>query len=281
MFDLEMKNTGVRYAFIDYAKIIGIWIVVLGHYTYAQNIEFVNNGVWHLMFDVTLFHMPLFFIISGMLYKPTDIHETIKKGWIQLLVPYIIMAIIGLLLESAIESFNIHIVMKEIAGIISGNDMGAYASMRFTRPIWFLYALFLVKLYMSVSERIKWGGHILIILLGIVALFMGNKLWFRVDSALAGYVFFYIGYRFKNLWVKIDRIESIRKMSIIFVCLIILYITAIYNIDYETKEGTLSLNMMRAGKYPFVFLISGIVGTIMILSIGSLLSSKFVNHKLL
>lgn len=272
-----MKKSSVRYAFIDYAKIIGIWIVVLGHYTYAQDVEFVNNGVWHLMFDVTLFHMPLFFIISGMLYKPTDIHETIKKGWTQLLVPYLIMATIGLLLEFFLGHFNIMILLKGIAGIISGNDMPR-ASMSYTRPLWFLYALFLIKMYMSINKELKCGlGGAIGALLGIVILYWGNKLWFRVDSALSGFVFFYIGYSLKDLWIRIDRISIIWKIALVFFCLIILVLTAMWNIDYETSSGALSLNMIRAGKYPFLFLISGIVGTIMILSIGSLLSTVVNN----
>ncbi len=50
---------------IDYAKVFMIYLVVLGHYTYAIGLDFKPQPVWNLMKIITLFHMPFFFVVSG------------------------------------------------------------------------------------------------------------------------------------------------------------------------------------------------------------------------
>ena len=52
-----------RFLFIDLAKTIGIYLVILGHYVWYMDIPFGNTAaVWNMAYFVTLFHMPLFFI---------------------------------------------------------------------------------------------------------------------------------------------------------------------------------------------------------------------------
>lgn len=56
-------------AWIDYARLLGILLVVFGHVLQSQSL-FTENESLHLIWNfVYLFHMPLFFIISGYLYK--------------------------------------------------------------------------------------------------------------------------------------------------------------------------------------------------------------------
>jgi len=72
----KMQN---RIDWIDWAKVIGIWIVVYGH----------TPG--HLFGQVIfLFHMPLFFIISGMLYKQRPVVHEIQRSLYSLILPYFI-----------------------------------------------------------------------------------------------------------------------------------------------------------------------------------------------
>ncbi|WP_088072895.1 acyltransferase family protein [Gottfriedia luciferensis] len=71
-----------REKWLDVAKMIGIFLVVYGHSTEGPNsITFIY---W--------FHMPLFFIISGYLFKPVNsVNELkfyIKKLTFRLLIPY-------------------------------------------------------------------------------------------------------------------------------------------------------------------------------------------------
>lgn len=79
-----------RLEYFDLAKGIGIFLVILGHITYISQ----PLRIW-----IFSFHMPLFFIISGMLiyYKREDSlnsRELIKKKAKSLLIPYFFFSIL-------------------------------------------------------------------------------------------------------------------------------------------------------------------------------------------
>ena len=79
---------------IDFVKGIGMFLVIYGHIHTGDN--FTNNWVYS-------FHMPLFFIISGMFIKERKKDENllvfIKKEEKKLLYPYVIFSLISLLLS--------------------------------------------------------------------------------------------------------------------------------------------------------------------------------------
>lgn len=75
-----MASMGERSFFIDIAKGLGIFLVVIGH----------ANVPLGLGFLVFLFHMPFFFFISGMLYSPRPVLEYWRHKTLSLMVPYFI-----------------------------------------------------------------------------------------------------------------------------------------------------------------------------------------------
>jgi fucose 4-O-acetylase-like acetyltransferase len=68
-----------RKIWIDFAKAIGIWLVILGHMPLLPNLKNI----------IYSFHMPLFFFISGFLEKNNGIKYAIYNGFQKLIVPYI------------------------------------------------------------------------------------------------------------------------------------------------------------------------------------------------
>ena len=62
MIDNTCVNAQGRLPWIDYAKTIGIWLVVLGHMKVLSGKPFIY-----------MFHMAFFFMLSGYLYKRNDI----------------------------------------------------------------------------------------------------------------------------------------------------------------------------------------------------------------
>lgn len=143
---------------LDYAKVLVIYLVVLGHFTYSFGITFEDNAVWNIMHAITLFHMPFFFIVSGMLFRQSNIKTIIKKGWTQLMIPYLLIAALSLLcVLAASKGINIKDLVKYVLGIISGYD--APKSLRLPcAAMWFCYALFFIKIIYSVTVR---GGVLL------------------------------------------------------------------------------------------------------------------------
>ena len=67
-----------RIGYLDIAKLIGLFLVCFCHIP-------VSTGEFHIW--VYSFHMPLFFLLSGMFFRPENF--SMKRTAIQLLVPFI------------------------------------------------------------------------------------------------------------------------------------------------------------------------------------------------
>ena len=116
---------------VDVARGIGIVLVVLGH-----NVLFRESahGFYEALY---LFHMPLFFFLSGVTFKQAWIGETLRKRARALLVPYFMMGAMALL--AATQSNDVGAMLSELRGILYGTGH----TIRFV-PLWFLPCLFLV-----------------------------------------------------------------------------------------------------------------------------------------
>ena len=81
-----------RIDWIDTLKGIGIVLVVIGHST--------SGTIYDLIY---LFHMPLFFIIAGMVFRPTPMAAYILRRARTLLVPYAVFLVALSLLEALLD----------------------------------------------------------------------------------------------------------------------------------------------------------------------------------
>ena len=71
---------------LDYARLIGILLVVFGHGLQSipeWNESVIIKGLWDYIY---LFHMPVFFIISGFLYKQNR-GEGLRAGGVKYSMP--------------------------------------------------------------------------------------------------------------------------------------------------------------------------------------------------
>ncbi len=89
MFKNAASDTG-RVGYFDIAKGIGIILVVIGH------IEYVPAPI---RFYIVTFHMPLFFIVSGMLMSLTDEKNRDLKGLLikklkRIMLPYLVFSVL-------------------------------------------------------------------------------------------------------------------------------------------------------------------------------------------
>ena len=70
---------GNRIVWIDWAKAFGIFLVVFGHI----KVSILTEIIYY-------FHMPFFFILSGILYKDRPFKEELRRTTKYLIVPYLI-----------------------------------------------------------------------------------------------------------------------------------------------------------------------------------------------
>ena len=82
-----MEKTKQRISWIDVTKGIAIYLVILGHSLIGLK---VNDYIF-------AFHMPLFFIASGLLFREKSIKKTIAGNFKKPLVPYYITSVCEIL----------------------------------------------------------------------------------------------------------------------------------------------------------------------------------------
>lgn len=270
----------MRPNFIDYAKAIGIYIVVFGHYVHYLGISFENSLLWNFEQNVTLFHMPLFFLISGMLYKQVLFQTCLHKIVQQLLKPYLMICMVCFAIGFVFmgiqgEFLSIKDVLKNVVGVVSGCDFYGRGIITFSSALWFVYSLMCIKLFVAyVGEKLNKSKNIyflVVILLGGGMMYIGDVFPFRIDSTCVAFIFFMVGHWGKNFFMKIQTLKKIQLIFLFLFSFICLYWIAELTIDYNNRQ-VLSINALCFGRYPFLFLFSGIIGSIFIFSLSQLLS---------
>ena len=170
------------------------------------------------------------------------------------------------------DGVNLRYIVKVAIGIFTANDF-PFGIASWSISLWFCYSLFLVRLlYAYLSER-RWGGQFIILtcLIGVVMMFLGNKLPMRLDSSLVGFIFFTIGVKGSEVLKSVIDYSLKKKLFFLLLALLVLYVSAYLNLNLQQRQG-LSINVMYFGKYPLLFLISGFSGTMVILLISTFFS---------
>ena len=155
-----------RIAYLDVAKGIGILLVMLGHNYVKASIPFMAQVIFS-------FHMPFFFLLSGMLFKPNhSLSVMFKRRFATLIRPY--LASIALL-------YFVYLFYTDtrLLTIVQRLLRSAYASGNYIEwaQLWFLPHLFLLNMFAGVLfllfyGRIKW--------LWLRLVFLGGMLWVGV-----------------------------------------------------------------------------------------------------
>lgn len=144
MADSISKTKPQRIEWIDVAKGIGVIAVVFAHastkYTYLWN-------------TATLFHIPLFYIIAGYLYKNENSKRYIQKKIKSLWVPYVVFSLGVYIFQIlcgfiSLNSSLLKLVVKTLLLINTPSILGA---------AWFISTLFYAELgYLLFRKVIDW-----------------------------------------------------------------------------------------------------------------------------
>lgn len=225
------SKTKERIDWIDYAKALGVFLVIMGH-TY-KGYSFIG---W-----IYSFHMPLFFFLSGITLKIEQISckEFLKKRVKLLLIPYILYSIVYIMLEVIKSGLNGN--MDETIKYFL-RDAFWIRGQQATIGLWFLPLLFLVEVLLMVvykgirSKNLRAASVLFITAMGFLyADKIGKALPWGLDAALVVIFFLYAGYVFKQIclssWMN-GKQKDIFKYSIIGVGL--LFANIIFN-NYNMK----------------------------------------------
>lgn len=235
-----------RIEYLDIAKGVGILLVVIGHCINSNSL--IGKWIW-------TFHMPLFFIISGMLYDSSRypyFSSFFRKKTKTLLLPLLIFSILIITLKSFIfpESFNINSLRKTLPDV-------AY---------WFIFILYLSEIiYYFINKFINntQTKSLVILSLPIISFILMKQcinLPYNISSVFICTFFYGIGNLFRyTINVKIEKSKNnYRNM---FLSLILLFIPAI-SVYFTDKTIDLRTNTIP---YPIIYNIliafTGVYGT--------------------
>lgn len=247
-----------RVSWVDYAKGIGIILVVLGHVIDGLNpgMHATTNSSLILMKTYDLiygFHMPLFFLLSGLFVeKSLNKDNFFKQKALTIVVPYFLWSlfqgITNILLSSLTNS-------KPDWSVIFLIPIFPYAQ------FWFLYALFICfAIYFLMRRVLKIKiEHILILSLLMYACtpFVGD--WFgRITEY---FIYLVIGSLVFNKWQEFNRtlVKNFWTVLILFLIANAIFLT-------DVLDGLYLLT-------PFKLMIAAI-GMCLVISVSSILGNK-------
>jgi fucose 4-O-acetylase-like acetyltransferase len=146
--DLTTASPGGRLAWIDLAKGVGIALVVIGHAcAEASSI----SALW-TRDTIYLFHMPLFFIVSGYFAKPGPILEYARQRMSALIVPYMCyLFVIGVPVALTTHQLHGRSAWLEFAMYFyGGQHLVTYMTV-----FWFVTCLFFAQIIYRAMQRIS------------------------------------------------------------------------------------------------------------------------------
>jgi len=143
-----------------------------------------------------------------------------------------------------------------------------------------VWSLFCIKIVISLyyhlitikKPMLAYGLIVLYLITAIITILKGNVFPFRIDSSSIGLLFFIIGFKGKFYLEKIHNLNIRYLLLVTGISLIILAISAYYNIDYDTLGSKPTINRCIWGNSFILLVISGISGTVLVFSLSRLLS---------
>lgn len=200
-----------------------------------------------------LYHIPLFFFVSGFFFKEKPVKDYIKGNCKQLIKPYIVVGVIislVYLLFYGFPYFKLYAI-DLLLGTSIKNDLRIYLG-----PIWFLLTLFWVRIiYNKLTRHLSPYIIITIILIltGITVLIGHHFNWLQVPymiiQAIPAMFFFSLGhiYRTSGLY-NYNKIKNSNK-------LLIISITTIIALTYFQIQGPIfNISTMTIPFFPMSFI---------------------------
>lgn len=263
-----------RVEWIDRAKGITIILVVLGHV--LNDMPNDNGGYSFLINIIYSFHMPCFFIISGLV--TTDNENTYKSRFIklakQLLLPYLFFSFLFLIKEIIINRIQ-SVAWKE-SFVNNWKDTVLVTSKSEFVSFWFLPCLFISKCLLLCLLRNTTKPPLILLCFPISFIlsyiFSDYTIPFMLDAAILSTGFLYIGVSLrKNRGLKYQNAAFMPLLSIFIICNIYSY--------FVLHQPKVSFFEMTIGN-PILLLITAITGSLTVFLISKALKKEKIIAKI-
>ena len=249
---------------VTLAKFIGLYLMILGH------MGLVRPGLSAFIYT---FHMPLFFILSGMFTSSNSDKKVVyEKIYRKLIIPFVIIAaiwcVIYILLWIKNGMFDFGHWMNNIVGtfVSPGKRFGVLETLR--GPLWFLLALAEIKI-LAIYVKKEWLWIFLSVSAIVVSILLGQfnvVLPFAFDSAIFAVPFYTAGV-FLRQYPSIWDTTKWKSFMVAIVCGLLTYVVYKFN-------GIVDINHCHWGNNILLFYIGGLLGSIGIFYFSISASSK-------
>lgn len=267
---VQNTEANKRIEWIDTARGIGILLIILGHLPDLGNIR-----TW--LFS---FHLPLFFFLSGYLFKKDIPFLTfLKKKAKTLLLPYAVLSL-GIIAYLTV----LKVYQKAFSFSYFWHLVLDYIVQRRSGTVWFLTCLFLLEiLFWFLSKYLK--KYFLLAAIAAISIagalyarFCGFILPWNLDVCFAAIPFFYLGYLLRQYPKLLQFVLSNKWKTIL-----VLVACAAINLGFcilNCKLGKIEMVDMFGsvyGIYPLMLLSAvGGIGATVLLSTG--IKSNVISH---
>ena len=254
-------NLRQRVRWIDFSKAICIYFVVLAH-----SLSHTDVNEYTFRSFITIFVLPLFFFVSGYLYRIKENEKSIIFYIISniksLIIPYIFLNIIAVCLS--FPSF-IHHAKSSLYYFLIGHGYAPAGA------AWFLLCLFWIKMQMFWVSRLDERIQLLIAFIYcLLAYYFPWHLYWDIDASFMAMPIFIIGYLTKKHFSElINKPYSLWLLCGLF--LITLFATFYLSLIQHIE----SMFSRIFGTYGVLFYIGALTGIVMIVSLCKLLDGVF------
>lgn len=206
-----MQATRIKW--VDVAKFIGIFSIYLGHLDQGASRNFVF-----------LFHVPLFFLISGCMEnfnKEENFLKYLLKKVKNILIPFFIFSILSIIINVLNSNAPFDSVKDMISLVLKGTIRNTF----FAASLWFLSCLFVIEILFFIIKKVKIKSIILLLCLGLYIIsntiinlvpIVKPHLIYNVDSALYYIIYYAIGYSTFSYIQSFFELDS-NKNKVLFV----------------------------------------------------------------
>jgi fucose 4-O-acetylase-like acetyltransferase len=251
-----------RIEWIDTAKGLGIFLVVLGH-TFTDN-GLVPEIIW-------AFHMPLFFFLSGLTAKAWRPGSalTVARSLKSLIIPYIFFSVVSIFfwvtLKDSVSSSEIW--RKQLQQMAYG-VAGPERHMGYNVPLWFFTCLFSVRLLFAAltlavpSRPLQIFGVFLFVTAAHNYAFpYFNSMIWNFDVALVALLFFMAGHVTLGAKVVLPFWTKLTRWGAVLTALLLLAASVAAN-------GRVDMNGREFGN-PIWFYLGAFSGIALIIEIAN------------
>lgn len=220
-----MVKRGKRIEYIDVARALGMIAIIIGR---------VGFSTWPVAVRIMFsFHLPIFFIISGLLARKYPWRELIKKRLKSLIVPYlitsaVIIALVFVLRHTGANFWGapVHSTWSWVLSALYGSGYNYEFGIQPIGAIWFLLAMFFASLFLNLiidkKYRFIYAG-----LAMLAAYMIAPHFWapWSILSAIAGTFYMLIGVKMKEIGLnRLMKWPIVLGSFIVWLCVLLISI---------------------------------------------------------